>query len=73
VAEMLLKLEGVILAHPKHRDNWCALELSFARQDYSLPIQRSLKLVNISKKNAEADSSFMSPCSYNLAFKRRQS
>jgi hypothetical protein len=67
----LLKQGGVILAHPKHRDNRCALELPIAGYDYSPPIQGCLQLVNISKRKAEGGSSSMSPCAYNLASKRR--
>jgi hypothetical protein len=37
-SEMAIKT-GVILAHPNHRDNRCALELPSGRHDCSPPIQ----------------------------------
>jgi hypothetical protein len=37
----LLKQGGVILAHPTHRENRCALELPFGKYDYSPSMQGS--------------------------------
>jgi hypothetical protein len=71
MAEMAVKTG---MGHPgsfNHRDNGCALEHPFARHDYFPPIQVSLQLTNILKRKAEAGSSFVSPCSYNLASKKR--
>jgi hypothetical protein len=64
----LLTQGGVILTHPKHRDSRCALELPSTRYDYSPPIQRSLQLINISKRKAEASSSSMPRRSCNFTF-----
>jgi hypothetical protein len=68
---MAVKQGEVILVYPNHRDNRFTLELPFARHDYSLSIQGSLQLANISRRKAEAGRFFMSPCSCNLASKRR--
>jgi hypothetical protein len=53
----LLKQEGVILAHPSHRDNTYALELPF---DYYPSIQGPLQLPNIPKWKTKAGSSSLS-------------
>jgi hypothetical protein len=55
-------------SQPNHRDNKSALELSF---DYSPPIQGSLQLLNYQRRKQKAGCSSLSPCSCNLAFKRR--
>jgi hypothetical protein len=65
----LFKQEEVILAHLKHRYNRC--RTSLCQTWYFPPIQGALELVNISKRKAEAGSSFMSPSSCNLSCKRR--
>jgi hypothetical protein len=43
-------------SHPTSETIWC-FRTSFPRHDYSPPIQGSLKLLNISKRKAEAGSS----------------
>jgi hypothetical protein len=47
--------------HPKYGDNRGALELPFARHDYSPSIQGAYDPVNFSKRKAEAGSSLCLP------------
>jgi hypothetical protein len=62
VSEMAVKTGRDHPGPPKTQDR-CALEFPFARQECYPSIQGSLQLVNISKRKAEAGSSFMPPYS----------